>query len=74
MIHGFTKQRCPKCGGNIYIDMDYYLEGSFINWCEQEHCLQCGHVIYDTRRSPEAIRLTPSVDVVMSEEKEPALV
>ena len=32
---GFTRQRCPRCGGNIYLERD----GS--DW--YEHCLQCGY-------------------------------
>ncbi len=31
---GFTKKKCPKCGGNTFIDRDIY------GWHEQ--CLQCG--------------------------------
>ena len=31
---GFTRKRCPKCGGNIFLDRD--LRG----WYEE--CLQCG--------------------------------
>jgi len=30
-----TAHRCPKCGGNLYIDRDYH------GWYEQ--CLQCGY-------------------------------
>jgi ribosomal protein S27AE len=30
------KKRCPRCGGNIFIDVDQY--GTF------EHCLRCGHI------------------------------
>jgi uncharacterized protein (DUF983 family) len=32
---GFTNKRCPKCGGNIFVDRD------FRGWYEQ--CLQCGY-------------------------------
>ncbi len=32
---GFVHRRCPKCGGNIYLDKDHY------GWYEQ--CLQCGY-------------------------------
>ena len=42
MKNGFTKRKCPKCGGNLYLDSDYYIEGSFISWYEEETCLQCG--------------------------------
>ena len=31
---GFTNKRCPKCGGNIFLDRD------ICGWHEQ--CLQCG--------------------------------
>jgi ssDNA-binding Zn-finger/Zn-ribbon topoisomerase 1 len=31
-----TGGRCPKCGGNLYLDRDYN------GWYEQ--CLQCGHI------------------------------
>lgn len=32
---GFVnKARCPKCGGNVYLDNDYF------GWYEE--CLQCG--------------------------------
>ena len=39
--------RCPKCGGNLYLDRDYH------GWYEQ--CLQCGYihdlkVIYENRK------------------------
>ncbi len=27
--------RCPKCGGNVYLDRDHY------GW--HEECLQCGY-------------------------------
>ena len=37
----FSK-RCPKCGGNLYFERDYYHEGMFVNWYEQQICLQCG--------------------------------
>lgn len=38
MKYGFTSQKCPKCGGNIYLDSDYW------GWYEQ--CLQCSHTSY----------------------------
>jgi hypothetical protein len=31
---GFLKNKCPKCGGNMYVDVD-----SEFGWVEQ--CLQC---------------------------------
>ncbi len=33
---GFVARKCAKCGGNVYLDSDYF------GWFEQ--CLQCGHV------------------------------
>ncbi len=71
MRRGFTNKKCPKCGGNTYIDMDYYLEGDLVNWYEQECCLQCGHIIYDLMSSPKLIKVTTSVDKAISAEKEP---
>lgn len=38
MRSGFIQKRCPKCGGNIYLDRDYY------GWYEQ--CLQCSYTVY----------------------------
>ena len=39
MIPGFIKKkRCPRCGGNIYLD------GDRSGWYEQ--CLQCGVTLY----------------------------
>jgi hypothetical protein len=39
MIPGFIKKkRCPRCGGNIYLDSDRF------GWYEQ--CLQCGVTLY----------------------------
>jgi len=39
MIPGFIKKkRCPRCGGNIYLDSDRF------GWYEQ--CLQCGVILY----------------------------
>ncbi|RLC61512.1 MAG: hypothetical protein DRI01_08395 [Chloroflexi bacterium] len=35
MREGFVQKRCPKCGGNIYLDRDYH------GWYEK--CLQCGY-------------------------------
>ena len=74
MIHGFTNQRCPRCGGNIYIEMDCYLEGGLSSWYEQKSCLQCGHIICDLAGSLEATRVTSVVDRAISPKKEPLLV
>ena len=35
MASRFIKQRCPKCGGNIYMESDRY--GLY------KHCMQCGY-------------------------------
>jgi ssDNA-binding Zn-finger/Zn-ribbon topoisomerase 1 len=42
-----TTHRCPKCGGNLYMDKDYH------GWYEQ--CLQCAYmrnlkVIYEDKK------------------------
>jgi hypothetical protein len=42
-----TTRRCPKCGGNLYMDKDYH------GWYEQ--CLQCAYmrdlkVIYEDKK------------------------
>jgi hypothetical protein len=47
MLPAFIKgKRCPKCGGNIYLDRDYYPDGDLAGWYEYQHCLQCGHIQY----------------------------
>ena len=51
MKQGFTNKRCPKCGGNIYLDMDYLIEGSLLSWYEQERCLQCSYISYERNMS-----------------------
>ena len=47
MKPGDTRSKCPKCGGNLYFDRDYYVEGGLISWYEQEECLQCGYISYE---------------------------
>ena len=42
-----TAGRCPKCGGNLYLEKDYN------GWYEE--CLQCGHmkdlaVVYQSQK------------------------
>lgn len=42
-----SSRRCPKCGGNLYLDKDYH------GWYEQ--CLQCAYmhdlkVIYEHKK------------------------
>lgn len=43
MRRGFTKKRCPKCDGNIFIEDGSYaaLEGDYHSG--YEWCLQCGY-------------------------------
>ena len=53
MKTGFTKQKCPKCGGNLYLDKVFYVEGGVMGWYEQESCLQCGYIRYQNER-PQA--------------------
>ena len=48
MKGGFTRKRCPKCGGNVYLDRDLR------SW--YEGCLQCGYTadlpdLVDVRRN-----------------------
>lgn len=38
MKSGFLQKRCPKCGGNVYLDKD------FNGWYEK--CLQCSLTHY----------------------------
>jgi DNA-directed RNA polymerase subunit M/transcription elongation factor TFIIS len=45
-----TGGRCPKCGGNLYLEKDYH------GWYEQ--CLQCAHmkdlaVVYQSKKRTE---------------------
>ena len=54
MKYGFVNQRCPKCGGNLYFDRDYYVDGGFFAWYEEGSCLQCGF-IYDAEIPPKAV-------------------
>ncbi len=53
---GFVnKARCPKCGGNIYLDND--MEG----WYEE--CLQCGY-------TTELIEVKPEKSLVKVTQKD----
>lgn len=45
MITKVVHKRCPKCGGNIFIDGDHY------GWYEK--CLQCAYT-GDIQNVPEA--------------------
>ena len=52
MRHLITGGRCPKCGGNLYMDRDY------IGWYEQ--CLQCAYmrdlgVVYQNKKRAEKV-------------------
>ena len=43
-----ANRRCPKCGGNLYIDKDYH------GWYEE--CLQCAYmndlkVVYESKKT-----------------------
>jgi len=38
MKEGFTQQRCPRCGGNVFVYRDLH------GWYEQ--CLQCSRIWY----------------------------
>ena len=69
MRHGFTNQKCPRCGGNLYFDVDYLIEGRLISWFEQESCLQCGYISYETNSPLTALT---SNDIAL--QKEPLLV
>jgi hypothetical protein len=47
-----TQGRCPKCGGNLYLEKDYN------GWYEE--CLQCGHmkdlaIVYQRQAKTEKI-------------------
>ena len=35
---GFLKLRCPKCGGNLFLDWDYWTNSY------EEKCLQCARI------------------------------
>jgi len=46
-----ANRRCPKCGGNLYIDKDYH------GWYEE--CLQCAYmkdlkVVYESKTQVQA--------------------
>jgi hypothetical protein len=64
MKTGFTKRKCPKCGGNLYLDSGYCIEGRFISWYEEETCLQCGF-IYNGEMLPKAFVTAIATDKAM---------
>lgn len=49
MEYRFKNQKCPRCGGNLYLDRDFYAEGGVVGWYEQGNCLQCGYISYGTK-------------------------
>ncbi|MBN1692766.1 MAG: hypothetical protein JW845_04335 [Dehalococcoidales bacterium] len=59
--------RCPRCGGNLYLDSDY------IGWYEQ--CLQCAYmkdlgVVYQNKKkTPKNIAETVPVKIQDNIEK-----
>ena len=61
MIFGFIGKKCPKCSGNLYYDRDYYRDGSLITWLEQESCLQCGYINYQSESPQTEIAVTTIV-------------
>jgi predicted nucleic-acid-binding Zn-ribbon protein len=69
MKTGFTRRKCPKCGGNLYLDSDYCIEGSFISWYEEETCLQCGF-IYNEEILPKAVVTAMATDKAMPDMKQ----
>lgn len=69
MKYGFTNQRCPKCGGNLYLDSDYCIEGGFISWYEEETCLQCGF-ISSAEIPPKAVVTAMATDKAMPDMKQ----
>ena len=46
MRAGLARTHCPKCGGCIYLDIDYFLDGELVSWYEYGSCLQCGYIYY----------------------------
>ncbi len=62
---GFVKRaRCPKCGGKVYLDSDYY------GWYEQ--CIQCGHTQNLEKVSPVNVEAGDKYTAELS--KTPALI
>ena len=69
MKYDFTNNKCPRCGGNMYIDRDYYADGGLIGSYEQEACLQCGYINYEANSPFRAIAVNK-----IALQKEPLLV
>jgi hypothetical protein len=61
MNTGFTNQKCPRCGGNLYLDTNYYIEGGVMGWYDHESCLQCGYIRYEDESSQSRIAITTTV-------------
>ena len=61
MKFGFTGRKCPKCGGNLYYNRDYYRDGSLTTWLEQESCLQCGYIVYENESPQTEMTITTIV-------------
>jgi hypothetical protein len=53
----YLHRRCPKCGGNMYLDKDYH------GWYEQ--CLQCAFihdlpVVYENKKKDGTVDKQPA--------------
>ncbi len=63
MRKGFTNRRCPKCGGNIFVerDNDTGIAEDYHGW--YEWCLQCGFRRYlkPTTLPMEEFEVIPAV-------------
>lgn len=71
MKSGFTNHRCPKCGGNTYIDSDCYRDGGLVDWYDHETCLQCGYIAYNLEDPVEATKVIGVMKRAISLKKEP---
>jgi predicted nucleic-acid-binding Zn-ribbon protein len=43
MKRGFTNRRCPKCGGNLFVEEGVYPDIGGDYQSRYEWCLQCGY-------------------------------
>jgi len=55
---GFTNKKCPKCGGNIFVGRECYFQGNLFTWFEEESCLQCGYISYESESPQLKIAVT----------------